>query len=98
MWKHDVTKEIYSLPKLSYFNFARVQLQPTVHKQPRTNPRQQLHKLLTIIRKNYRVVGVTDIIATAKILFDEVIECIHVDVREELAGQAANGKPAFFFR
>ena len=93
--QRDVAEKVASLPKLTDFELLRMELKPTVVPQPRVNPEKDVDEIIAVGRQDNRVVGVPHVPSLSKIFFDEVIECVHVHVREELARQVADWQSDF---
>mgnify|MGYP001580578949 CR=1 FL=1 len=46
------------------------------------NTRQRIDKILATIRKQHKVIGITNITTHANAIFNEVIQLVQIDVRE----------------
>ncbi len=80
MRQGDISQEVDALPEFADLDFVRVELEPAMLPKPGLNTRQERDKLRTVFGEDDRVIGVANVVSLSQILFDEVVECIHVDV------------------
>jgi len=91
IWENYISKKVRALTILSYRNFLRMQFKFQSLCEEILYRRQQLLQVCFVARNHHKIIGVASVPFYPQRVFYKVIKLAHIDIREHLRSEVANG-------
>ncbi len=85
-----IAEKVQTLRESTNLNLPRMEPEPTLLPEPLFDERDEKRKIFRIFMENHGVIRISEIMPDTEPVFDKMIKCIQIDIREQLARQIAD--------